>query len=103
VATLSHAVPAGPEVEASVNGDEVVIRWQPVTHPPAGFPNRQISIVGYQVIVEAFQVTLPASATKVEVPEEYVESLPRGEVPFEVLAIDRSGNQTITEGTFELD
>jgi len=103
VAMLSHAIPQGPEVEAVVNGDEVVIRWQPVTHPPEGFPNRQINIAGYQVIVESFQVTLPASATEVEVPEEYVESLPRGEIPFEVLAIDRSGNQSITEGTFELD
>ena len=103
MATLSHAVPAGPEVAADVNGDEVVIRWRPVTQPPAGFPNKQISIVGYQVIVEAFQVTLPASATEVAVPAAYVDSLPRGEIPFEVLAIDRSGNQTITEGTFELD
>ena len=103
VAQLSHAIPDGPEVEAVVNGDEVVIRWQPVTHPPEGFPNRQINIAGYQVIVESFQVTLPASATEVEVPEEYVESLPRGEIPFEVLAIDQSGNQSITEGTFELD
>ena len=103
VAMLSHAIPDGPEVEAVVNGDEVVIRWQPVTHPPEGFPNRQINIAGYQVIVESFQVTLPASATEVEVPEEFVESLPRGVIPFEVLAIDRSGNQTLTEGTFELD
>ena len=103
VAQLSHAIPDGPEVEAVVNGDEVVIRWQPVTHPPEGFPNRQINIAGYQVIVESFQVTLPASATEVEVPEEYVKSLPRGEIPFEVLAIERSGNQTLTEGTFELD
>lgn len=103
VAMLSHAVPDGPEVAADVNGDEVVIRWQPVTHPPEGFPNKQIDIVGYQVIVETFQVTLPASTTEVELPDEFVESLPRGEIPFEVLAIDRSGNQTLTEGTFELD
>jgi len=103
VAQLSHAIPDGPEVSADVNGDEVVIRWQPVTRPPDGFPNKQIDIAGYQVIVESFQVTLPASATEVEVPEEYVRSLPRGEIPFEVLAIERSGNQTLTEGTFELD
>lgn len=102
-AQLSHAIPDGPDVEAVVNGDEVVIRWKPVTHPPEGFPNRQIVISGYQVIVEPFQVTLPATATEVTIPEEFVRSLPRGEIPFEVLAIDRSGNQTLTEGTFELD
>jgi hypothetical protein len=103
VAMLSHAIPDGPEVSAEVNGDEVVIRWEPVTSPPEGFPNRRIEIVGYQVIVESFQVTLPATAREVEVPEEYVRSLPRGEIPFEVLAIERSANQSITEGTFELD
>ncbi len=103
ISNLSHAVPDGPEVEAEVNDDEVVISWEPVTHPPAGFPSRPIRIVGYQVIVGTFQVTLPASATEVELPEEFVESLPRGEQPFEVLAIDQSGNQTLTEGTFELD
>jgi hypothetical protein len=102
--TLSHAVPDGPEVEADVRGDEVVIRWEPVRSVPDGFPRRRIEIVGYQVIVESFQVTLPASTTEVELPDEFVESLPRGEaIPFEVLAIDRSGNQTLTEGEFELD
>ncbi len=103
VAILSHAVPDGPVVDADVHDDEVVIRWQRVTRPPEGFPNRRIEIVGYQVIVGSFQVTLPASTTEVELPEEFVESLPRGETPFEVLAIDRSGNQTLTEGTFDLD
>ena len=100
---LSHAVPDGPEVEADVRRDDVVIRWEPVTGVPEGFPRRRIEIVGYQVIVGSFQVTLPAGATEVELPDEFVESLPRGEeIPFEVLAIDRSGNQSITEGEFEL-
>ena len=103
VGKLSHAVPDGPEVTAAVGDDSVVIGWEPVTHPPVGFPNKPIHIAGYQVIVGKFQVTLPASATEVELPEEFVDSLPPGEQPFEVLAIDGSGNQTITEGTFELD
>ena len=59
--TLTHAVPAGPAVSAEVNGGTVVIRWEAVTGPPPGFPNRRIDIVGYQVIVGSFQVTLPAS------------------------------------------
>jgi len=103
VATLSHAVPDGPVVESDVNGDFVVIRWQPVTHPPAGFPDRPITLVGYQVIVDPFQVTLPASSREVTLPEAFVDSLARGEHPYEVLAIDKSGNQTLTEGTFVLD
>jgi hypothetical protein len=37
---------------------------------------------------------------KVTVPPEFVASLPSGSNQFEVLAIEASGNQTITEGTF---
>lgn len=100
--TLSHAVPAGPVVSAKVDDGDVQIRWRRVTAPPPGFPNRPIQIVGYQVIVGSFQVTLPASSTKVNLPKEFVKSLERGEHAFEVLAIDVSGNQTLTEGSFEL-
>lgn len=99
-ATLSHAIPDGPPVSAEVDGDSVIIRWGPVSVPPEDFPDRDIDIVGYQVIVGSFQVTLPASSTAVTVPREFVLSLARGEHPFEVLAIDASGNQTITEDFF---
>lgn len=101
-ATLTHAVPAGPEVSAEVDGDSLVISWTAVTGPPAGFPNKPIVIVGYQVIVGSFQVTVPASARMVTVSPEFVASLGSGEHQFEVLAIEASGNQTITEGTFTL-
>jgi hypothetical protein len=104
-ATLSHAIPAGPgNVAAALNGNSLVISWNAVTAPPPGFPARPINIVGYQVIVEGgFQVTVPASTAplQVTVPPEFVTSLPEGENKFEVLAIDASGNQTITEGTFD--
>lgn len=102
-ATLTHAVPAGPSVSAGVDDDTVVIRWEPVTRPPDGFPNKRIEIAGYQVIVDPFQVTLPASSREVTLPREFVESLKRGVHPFEVLAIEVGGNQTLTEGTFETD
>jgi hypothetical protein len=97
---LSHAIPAGPIVDSDVNGDNIVISWEPVTAPPDGFPDRPIAIVGYQVLVDPFQVTLPASASSVTLPVEFVQSLASGDHPFEVLAIEASGNQTITEGSF---
>ncbi len=103
LARLSHAVPAGPRVSAEVDDNEVTISWTRVSRPPPGFPNKRIQIVGYQVIVGSFEVTLPASARSVELPEEFVASLEPGEHGFEVLAIDASGNQTITAGDFELD
>ncbi len=103
VATLSHAVPDAPAATAEVDDGTVVIRWEPVSQPPEGFPDRRIEIVAYQVIVGDFQVSLPASSTQATVPPEYVESLGPGEHPFEVLAIDKSGNQTIREGSFEIE
>ena len=102
-ATLSHAVPRGPEVSSEVIGDQITIRWEPVTDHPDGFPNRRIDIVGYQVIVGTFQVTLPASSREVILPAALTDSLRAGEQAFEVLAIDASGNQSITEGTFSTD
>ena len=99
---LSHAVPNGPgNVTAVLNGPSLVISWDAVTTVPDGFPDRPISIVSYQLIVGSFEVTVPASVTSVTVSPEFVASLPSGEVLFEVLAIDVSGNQTITEGSFQ--
>jgi hypothetical protein len=100
---FTHAIPAGPAVSALVGANDLlVIAWDPVTGPPPGFPDRPIEIVGYQVIVESFQVTVPASVTSVTVSPEFVGSLGPGTHPFEVLAIDAGGSQSITEGTFTL-
>jgi hypothetical protein len=100
--TFTHAVPDGPVVSSEVDNNSVVIRWQHVTSPPPGFPNENIAIVGYQIIVDPFQVTLPASSTEVTLPAEFVASLARGVHGFEVLAIEAGGNQTITAGSFEI-
>jgi hypothetical protein len=99
---FTHAIPAGPtNVVAALNGNSLVISWNPVTGPPDGFPDLPITIVGYQVIVGSFQVTIPATTTplQVTVPPEFVASLPGGQNLFEVLVIEIGGNQTITEGS----
>lgn len=101
-ARLSHAVPAAPVVSSLVTGDHITINWLPVVGTPPGFPDRPIHIAGYQVIVGTFQVTLPDSSTQLTLPAEFAASLDPGAHPFEVLAIDASGNQTITEGVFEV-
>lgn len=100
---LKHAIPDGPIVSSRIEDGTVVISWTPVAAPPAGFPVRDIAIVGYQVIVvksDKFQVTIPATGTSVKVPKEFFQSLAAGVIEFEVLAIDASGNQTLTEGSF---
>src|SRR3990170_5278188 len=107
-ATLSHVIPCGPEIvsEDTLPFDEAIIEWTPVTNEldPATEEcgeSTDVDIVGYQVIVGTFQVTLPASATQVTVPPEFLE--PNTVYLFEVLAIEASGNQTITEGSFETE
>ena len=65
-----------------------------------------IDIVGYRVIVEredpepilTFSVEVPASVTAVTVPPEFIEA--EAEYKVEVLAIEASGNQTISEISF---
>ena len=84
-ATLTHAVPAGPNVSGSDDtvgpGNTLTIRWDPVTEEatdPAGgvFPDEPIVVVAYQVIVGSFEVTLPAtdppSPMSVTVPPQFV-------------------------------
>lgn len=101
--SLTHNVPDGPAVSAEVIDGDVVIRWNEVTGPMQALPQKRVTIVGYQVIAGSFQVTLPATSRSVEIPDQYVASLPRGEHPFEVLAIEAGGHQSITEGTFTLE
>ncbi|HEV8577742.1 MAG TPA: fibronectin type III domain-containing protein [Thermoanaerobaculia bacterium] len=102
-ARFTHAIPDGPVIIAPTAGSIVdpanaVIRWQAVANPPGS------EIVGYQVIVERedpfrnFQATVPATATSVTVPPQFLEA--GTDYKFEVLAIEAGGNQTISEGSF---
>ncbi len=111
-ATLKHNIPAGPRNIFPPEGATldptlpVVIDWDPVTGAFPGI-NLPVTIVGYQVIVERvkpqplleFSVNLRATITRVTVPAEFLQA--NAEYHFEVLAIEQSGNQTITEGSFK--
>jgi hypothetical protein len=102
-ATLTHAVPAEPSASAEVDDGTFTIHWDAVTGPPEGFPDRRINIVSYQVLVDGgpgrvLDIKLPGTARSLTVPPELLT--PRTTYAFEVLAIDVSGNQTITEGSF---
>ena len=109
--TLTHLIPAGPEVVAPIEGTVfpaaalVIIDWEPVTEailPELG----PVNIVGYHVIIEeagaevspTVDIDLPASETRLTVPDEYLQA---GTIyRFEILSTEESGNQTITEGFF---
>lgn len=101
-ATLTHNVPDAPVVSTGTAtcGNTIDITWTPVNAPAAILPGGTVDVVGYQVIVGSFQVTVPGNVTSVTVPEQFYQSLGPGVHDFEVLAIDVSGNQTIREGTF---
>ncbi|MCZ6643096.1 MAG: hypothetical protein O7F71_16080 [Gammaproteobacteria bacterium] len=112
---LTHNIPVGPMLTSPVDGDETVdpqdtvVSWDPVTTDLDG---DAITIVGYQVIVEededpeftdgfaqpVFSVYLPASATSVVVPAEFMR--PDTDYAYEVLAIEESGNQTLSSAEF---
>jgi hypothetical protein len=94
---LTHVVPAGPVITFPTEGAQVepsgfTITWEPVTSP-AG-----VEIVRYIVIVDqesrSVEFELDGSATSVDIPGQILE--PGTEIGGEVLAKEKSGNQTIT-------
>ena len=112
-AELTHVVPAGPvlvypvpgpgeECAQDVPAAGLVIDWDPVTTRIFGDPG--ITIVAYEVIVESedsgydFDVIVGAGTTTMAVPFDFLQ--PGTEYGYEVLAIEESGNQTITESCF---
>jgi hypothetical protein len=112
-ALLTHDIPAGPKLVSPAAGSAVpvrgvVARWQPVTKTITGEP---VKIIAYQLIVErdvephphmigklGLSIYLPRSVTSIAVPDGFLE--PRTEYKWEVLAIERSGNQTLSSGSF---
>ena len=102
---LTHVIPAGPVItsptkDEEVNANSLTVSWEPVTQQPG------VEIVSYQVIVvqepvEVVTLNLGADVTSVDIP---AEALTPGapETKVEVLAREKSGNQTITEVPFSV-
>ena len=122
-ATFSHSVPAPPTVtfpaladeenagDAVVSISDLVIEWKDVTETVDGSP---VTITGYEVIITKvehddphgfsqpiFDVHVPPDRNTLAVSVEFLES---GTVyELEVLALEESGNQTITSGFFKTE
>jgi hypothetical protein len=112
-AWLTHDIPAGPilvspEEGATVPVRGVVTRWKPVSRTITGAP---VTIIAYQLVIEkdaephrhmigkvGLSMYLPRSVTSIAVPDGFLE--PRTAYDWEVLAIERSGNQTLSSGSF---
>ncbi len=112
-AWLTHDIPKGPKLvspteDATVPTQGVVADWEPVSKTITGEPTK---IVAYQLIVEkdvephrhmigkfGLSMYLRPSVTKMEIPDGFLQ--PRTAYDWEVLAIERSGNQTLSSGSF---
>jgi hypothetical protein len=112
-AWLTHDIPAGPKLVSPREGARVpvrsvVARWRPVSKTITGKPVR---IIAYQLIIEkdvephrhmigkfGLSMYLPRSVTRIEVPNGFLQR--RTAYNWEVLAIERSGNQTLSSGSF---
>jgi len=113
-AIFTHDIPAEPIVifpqdGAVVDPSSLVIRWDPVGLTLTGAP---LKTTGYEVIITklvaddpngfsrpTFDVHLPPSRTQLSIPSEFLE--PRTSYELEVLALEESGNQTITVSFFK--
>ena len=107
-ALLTHALPDAPVLVFPIEGEEVdpndaVFSWQLVADPPSSW------IVRYQVIVECeepvfrvLDVLVGPTVDSLTVPPEFLEE-GADECKWEVLAIERSGNQTISETEFGIE
>jgi hypothetical protein len=115
IAKLTHKIPAGPEITAPDDGDVVphdaplLIKWKKVTDPILSNLG-PVEIVGYHVVVAdvtdpvlspgklrtALDADLSKNETSFLVAKQYLE--PNRIYEFEILATEKGGNQTITEG-----
>lgn len=105
IVTLTHDFPAGPEIltpkeDSTVPANNLAVSWEKVSEPDG------IKIIGYQVLVvredplRTFSAELPATATSIRIPPEFLEA--GVEYKVEVLAIEANRNQTLTELTFKV-
>ena len=109
-APLTHNVPDGPVLVSPLEGgplqepNNTVLEWESVS-PPNGSP-----IIAYQVLVVqtdtpfpalpkiTLDVMMPATATSMAVPAGFL--IPDTEYEWEILAIEESGNQTLSSSFF---
>jgi hypothetical protein len=113
-ALLTHDIPKGPTLLSPPDGSTVPhadlpVAWTAVNRTIGGKP---IDIIAYQLIVErdrpvhphmigkrnGLSMYLPPNVTRMTVPKEFLQ--PGVKYTWEVLAIEPSGNQTLSEAGF---
>jgi hypothetical protein len=115
-AWLTHKIPAGPELLSPAAGATVptmgqVASWGPVNRTITG---EDVNIIAYQLIIEkdepphphmigkiGLSIYVPASVTSIAIPDGFLEA--GTPYKWEVLAIEESGNQTLSSSEFETE
>jgi hypothetical protein len=105
IAKLTHAIPAGPVLVSPAQDsvqdvDNTVVRWEPVADPKGS------RITRYEVLVvedgpvpnRVLSAVLPGSKSSMIVPPTFLRR--NASYKCEVLAIERGGNQTLSENAF---
>ena len=113
-AWLTHNIPAGPALlspgaGATIPATGLIASWSPVTETITG---SALTIIAYQLIIEkdepphphmigkiGLSIYVPASVTSIAIPDGFLE--PGTPYKWEVLAIEESGNQTLSSGEFQ--
>ena len=113
-AWLTHNIPAGPELlspaaGATVRTTGLVASWGAVSTTITG---DTVNIIAYQLIIEkdepphrhtigkiGLSIYVPASVTSITIPDGFLE--PGTSYKWEVLAIEESGNQTLSSSEFQ--
>ncbi len=113
IALLTHDIPAGPVLltpaaGATVPATGLLASWGAVTQTITG---DSVNIIAYQLIIEkdvpphphmigkiGLSIYVPATVTSMAIPDGFLE--PGTAYKWEVLAIEESGNQTLSSGEF---
>jgi len=113
-ALFTHTIPAGPQLLSPAAGATIptigqVASWGPVDKTITG---DDVNIIAYQLIIEkdtpphphvigkigSLSIYVPASVTSIAIPDGFLE--PGTAYLWEVLAIEESGNQTLSSSAF---
>ncbi|MGH9877522.1 MAG: hypothetical protein ACRD5H_07775 [Nitrososphaerales archaeon] len=115
-ALLTHDIPEGPDLltpaeDEVVPVEDLLVSWTSVDKTIDG---SAVKIISYQLIIEKDETPHPhmigkmglsmyllATVTEITIPKEFLE--PGTHYKWEVLAIEESGNQTLTSSQFSTD
>ncbi len=101
-ARLTHNLPDAPEIlspeeESTVDRANAIIEWAPVS----GIRSYEVVLETDEPQLRVFRIDMGRNQTSFQVPPQFLRRA--GTYKVEVIAIERSGNRTISEVEFEVE